>query len=165
MKTMDAIKYALNMGDFMTMKEIEGLAEAPLTHPGPNGGCHPMWVMGHLAYVEGKMREILFGEANPLEKWGSMFDSGTEAVGDSDRYPAFAEVVSVYREHHERNLALLDSLTEADLNKPTVKPPKGAEALLATFGQAFLFLAMHTACHRGQLADARRVTGLQPVFG
>jgi len=30
-----------------------------------NGGCHPLWVLGHLTMVEGMIPAALFGDKNP----------------------------------------------------------------------------------------------------
>jgi uncharacterized damage-inducible protein DinB len=64
-----------------------------------------------------------------------------------------------YLQLRERNLKILESLTEADLDKPTKAPPKGREREFATYGQSFLVLALHQAMHRGNLTDARRAVG------
>jgi hypothetical protein len=74
-------------------------------------------------------------------------------------YPAFAEVREKYLQLRERNLIILESLSEADLDKPTLAPPKGREREFATYGQSFLVLALHQAMHRDNLTDARRAVG------
>ena len=51
---------------------------------------------------------------------------------------------------------LLESLSDADLDKPTKAPPKGREREFATYGQSFLVLALHQMLHRSHVTDARR---------
>jgi hypothetical protein len=53
----------------------------------------------------------------------------------------------------------LESLSEADLDKPTKAPPKGLEREFATYGQSFLVLALHQTMHRGNPTDSRRAAG------
>jgi uncharacterized damage-inducible protein DinB len=100
--------------------------------------------------------EILFGEKNAAAEWQPYFGENSEPVADAKAYPPFAEVREKYRQLRERNLKLLDSLSEADLDKPTKTPPKGREKEFATYGQSFLVLALHQAMHRGNVTDARR---------
>ena len=100
--------------------------------------------------------QILFGEQNPAAKWAEYFGEGSEPVDDAAGYPLFAEVRDLYVRLREKNLALLESLSEADLDKPTVAPPKGREREFATFGSSFLVLALHQMIHRGHVTDARR---------
>jgi uncharacterized damage-inducible protein DinB len=116
-------------------------------------------VLGHLTLVEGSIPAILFGDKNPAAEWQQYFGEGTEPVADASAYPPFAEVRAKYRQLREKNLSILESLTEADLDKPTKVPPKGREREFATYGQSFLVLALHQTMHRGNVTDARRAAG------
>ena len=53
MQTKDAIKFALTVSNKAVLSVIDEMSGAPTTFPTPNGGCHPLWVLGHLALVEG----------------------------------------------------------------------------------------------------------------
>jgi hypothetical protein len=132
------------------------MSGAPTTFPTPNGGCHPLWVLGHLALVEGMIPATLFGEENPAARWHQLFGEQSEPVADPAAYPPFAEVRDMYVRLRARNLALLESLSESDLDKPTVAPPKGREREFATYGSSFLVLALHQMLHRSHVTDARR---------
>jgi DinB superfamily len=156
MQTKDAIKFALTVSNGAVLSVIDEMSGAATTFPTPNGGCHPLWVLGHLTLVEGMVPEILFGEQNAAAEWQPHFGENSEPVGDAKAYPPFAEVREKYRQLRERNLKLLESLSEADLDKPTKTPPKGREKEFATYGQSFLVLALHQAMHRGNVTDARR---------
>ena len=159
MQTKDAIRFALTLSHEGVMKVIDEMKDAPTTFPTPNGGCHPLWVLGHLTLVEGLIPEVLFGEANPAAKWGHLFGENTQPVADLRAYPSFTEVRDKYRQLRERNLQLLESLSEQDMDRPTKMPPKGREKEFATFGQSFLVLALHQALHRSHVTDARRAAG------
>jgi hypothetical protein len=156
MHTKDAIKFALGASNGAVLSVIDEMSEAPTTFPTPNGGCHPLWVLGHLTLIEGSIPAVLFGEANAVADWGRLFGQGTEPVADTSAYPPFAEVRAKYLQLRERNLQLLDSLSEADLDKPSLAPPKDREREFATYGSSFLVLALHQMLHRGQVTDARR---------
>jgi hypothetical protein len=156
MHTKDAIKFALTVSNGAVLSVIDEMSGAPTTFPTPNGGCHPLWVLGHLALVEGSIPAALTGEANPVAAWGRYFGEQSEPVADPAAYPSFAELREKYAQLRERNLQLLDSLSEADLDKPTVAPPKGREREFATYGTSFLTLALHQMIHRSHVTDARR---------
>jgi uncharacterized damage-inducible protein DinB len=97
----------------------------------------------------------LFGDQNPVAHWQKHFGEASEPVADAGAYRSFAEVRAKYQELRERNLKLLDSLTEEDLDKPT----KGREQEFATFGRSFLVLALHQTMHRSHVTDALRAAG------
>lgn len=156
MHTKDAIQFALTLSNHATLSVIDEMSTAPTTFPTPNGGCHPLWVLGHLTIVEGLIPEVLFGEKNPAADWQRFFGENSEPVADASAYPPFSEVRAKFVQLREQNLKLLDSLTEADLDKPVKAPPKGREREFATYGQSFLVLALHQALHRSHLTDARR---------
>jgi uncharacterized damage-inducible protein DinB len=158
MQTKDAIRFALTVSNGAVLSVIDEMSDAATTFPTPNGGCHPLWVLGHLTLVEGMIPEVLFGEKNAAADWQSHFGENSEPVSNAKAYPPFAEVREKYRQLRERNLKLLESLSEADLDKPTKAPPKGREKEFATYGQSFLVLALHQTMHRGNVTDARRAT-------
>ena len=156
MQAKEALKFALTGSDWAVLSVIDEMGDAPTTFPTPNGGCHPLWVLGHLTFVEGLIPEVLFGERNPVSEWQQYFGQDAEPVADANAYPPFEALRAKYRELREQNLKILDSLSEEDLDKPTKAPPKGREREFATYGQSFLALALHQMMHRSHVTDARR---------
>jgi hypothetical protein len=159
MHTKDAIKFALHLSNRVVLGVIDDMSDAATMFPTPNGGCHPLWVLGHLTLAEGMIPAAFFAEKNPAAEWQQYFGENSEPVADAGAYPPFAEVREKYLHLREQNLNLLESLSEADLDKPTKAPPKGREQEFATYGQSFLVLALHQTMHRGNLTDARRAAG------
>ena len=155
----DAIRLALNFSNDITLRSLDQIQDSPLTFPTAKGGCHPLWIAGHLALIEGMTHQLIAGGENPAADWAPLFAPDTKPTADASQYPAFAEVRARYVALRQKNLQLFDSLTEADLDKPTTNPPKGLEEHFSTYGKAFLTLAMHQMMHRGQLADAIRSAG------
>ncbi|HET6955119.1 MAG TPA: DinB family protein [Vicinamibacterales bacterium] len=156
MQTKEAIKFALTISNRALLNVIDEMSGAATTFPTPNGGCHPLWVLGHLTLVEGMIPAALLGEPNAAVDWAPYFGENSEPVADPAAYPPFAEVRARYVQMRERNLQLLDGLSESDLDKPTVAPPRGREQEFATFGRSFLVLALHQMIHRSHVTDARR---------
>jgi hypothetical protein len=66
MQTKDAIRFALTASDNAVMSVVDKMNDAATTFPTPKGGCHPLWVLGHLTLVEGMLPTVLFGEPNPV---------------------------------------------------------------------------------------------------
>lgn len=164
MKAIDVIRNAMAISDRATMQLIEDMRDAPLAQPTPCGGNHPLWVLGHITFIEAGMPAILFGEPHPLERWAPLFAPGSEPAPDASAYPPFDEVLAAYRDLRARNLQFLEQLGDAGLDRPTVSPPPGLEHVMRTAADAFLLMALHQMNHRGQVADARRAAGRKPVF-
>src|SRR5258708_10806403 len=143
MQMKDAIRFALTISNGSVLSVIDEMSDAATTFPTPNGGCHPLWVLGHLTLVEGAIPAALFAEKNSAADWQQYFGENSEPVADARAYPPFAEVRHKYLQLRERNLNILESLSEADLDKPPLAPPRGRAREFATYGQSFLLLALH----------------------
>ena len=159
MHTKEAIKFALTLSDRAVLSVIDRMSDDPTRFPTPNGGCHPLWVLGHLTIVEGTIPAVLFGDKNPVAEWQKHFGENSEPVDDPDAYPSFREIREKYVELRAKNLKLLESLSEDDLDKPAKAPPQGREQEFATFGRSFLTLALHQVLHRSHVTDALRAAG------
>jgi DinB superfamily len=94
----EAIQFALTASHRAVLSVIDKMSDAPTTFPTANGGCHPLWVLGHLAFVEGMIPTVLFGTPNPVAEWQKYFDENSEPVGNANAYPTFAEVRTKYLE-------------------------------------------------------------------
>ena len=160
----DTILFAMNGANGAVIPLIDDMSDAPFVQPTKNGGNHPLWILGHLTMVEGLVPKILYGEENKVEEWAPIFGIGTSVVTDASKYPPFPEVRAKYEALWQANLTLFESLTEADLDKPTKWQPPRLEKVMPSFGLTFLTLSLHKMSHRGQLADARRAAGRKPLF-
>ena len=164
MKAMDLIHGALTLSDGGLNALVADMRDAALTQPTEQGGNHPLWCLGHMAFVEGAVTQIITGEPNPVAQWAPIFGTGTTPKPNADLYPPFDEVLRVYREGRASTLKLLDRLGEAGLDrKPDNVPPVFEEAM-KTVGSSFMVIALHQMVHYGQIADARRVAGRKPLI-
>ncbi len=89
---------------------------------------------------------------------------GSKPSTDAAAYPPFAEVLGEFEKVRARTLSLLDSYTDADLDKPS-KAPDDCKEMFGTVGQCLACLYVHEGFHAGQVADARRAAGKTPVYG
>jgi hypothetical protein len=159
MNTKETIRFALTISNGAVLSKIDQMSDAATTFPTPNGGCHPLWVLGHLTMVEGMIPVVLYGDESPVAEWQKYFGENSEPTADASAYPAFAAVREKYQELRERNLKLLESLSEEELDRPAKAPPKGREQEFSTFGRTFLVLALHQMMHRSHVTDAIRAAG------
>jgi hypothetical protein len=164
MQSIDLIRDNLKKSRDRVLTRVEEMREHCVVFPSQNGGCHTLWVLGHLAYIEALVvRTFMLGEANPLAEWEEVFD-GAETSGDISQFPPFDEVLARCREVRESSIALLDSLSEDDLDKVSAKVPEGFEETVGTYRRCLQYVADHWYMHRGHLADARRAAGLERMW-
>ena len=159
MYTKAAIRFSLNLAEEAMFKSLAKIDDIPLTFPTEEGGCHPLWVLGHLAFVEGLAYEMLTGGENAAAEWAGLFAPDTIPTDKAAKYPSIERVRARYLHLRQMNLQFLDSLSDADLDKPTSWQPKGVEEHFGTYGKALLTLALHQMAHRGQISDAIRSAG------
>ena len=164
MQSIDLIRDNLAKSRDRVLARIEEMREHAVVFPTPNGGCHTLWTLGHLAYIELLVvRTFMLGASNPLAHWEDTFDSA-DTSGDVGRFPPFDDVLATCREVRESTLALLGTLTEDDLDTPSTQVPEGFEDTFRTYRLCLQYVADHWYMHRGQLADARRSAGIERMW-
>jgi hypothetical protein len=164
MQTIDLIRDNLKKSRDRVLARIEEMRDHSVVFPTPKGGCHTLWVLGHLAYIEALVvREFMLGEGNPLAEWEEVFD-GADTSGDIRQFPPFDQVLAKCREVRESTVALLDSLSEDDLDNVSANVPGGFEDTFGTYRLCLQYVADHWYMHRGHLADARRAAGLERMW-
>ncbi|MBA3315533.1 MAG: DinB family protein [Planctomycetaceae bacterium] len=163
MQAIELVRFALEMTDGSTLNLVQDMRDKSLTQPGPNGGNHPLWIMGHLCVVEGSLRKILYCEPNPVEHWTPIFGLGSTPQTDASVYPPFDEVVKTFHELRADTLRRLEALGNEGLDRTPIEIPPGFEDAMKTFGHTLLLIALHQMVHYGQIADARRAAGLKPL--
>jgi hypothetical protein len=125
MQSIDLLRLNLANSTTRTLAHVEDMRDPARVTPTPNGGGHTLWVLGHLATVEGLVtRRFMLGEDNPLATWEPIFD-GDEPPSDPDAYPGFDEVLATCRDQRAWRTAHLDGLVEADLDRVRDAAPDG----------------------------------------
>ena len=164
MESIDLVRENLVKSTDLVLRRIDDMRDHCVLFPTPNGGCHTLWVLGHLAYIEALViRTFMIGASNPLADWEATFD-GADVSGDASAFPAFDDVLATCRRIRAETMSLLDSLTESDLDRASAGAPDGYEDLFGTRRRCFQYAADHWYMHRGQLADARRAAGLERMW-
>ncbi len=165
MKATDLIRFQIQTSKKITAGLLADMLDMPLAFPTSNGGNHPTWVAGHLAYSESNLiHHVMLGNTNPLIEWKSLFGGGSEPTADADSYPALGDLLAKWDEVHAHTLQTLDSLSDADLEKPAANSPPGREDFIGTYGKVLSLVAMHPLMHRGQVSDSRRALGREKMM-
>jgi hypothetical protein len=164
MKALDLIHWALSMTDGAMNRLVSDMRDRPMTQPTSAGGNHPVWVLGHIAFIEGSVRHILNGEPNPVEHWGKLFAPGSQPSTDPGVYPSFDELLKTCRDLRAANLRQLQATGEAGLDAKPKNIPPGFEDVMASVGRTYVTIALHQMVHYGEICDARRAAGLKPLL-
>lgn len=165
MTAIDFIKLSLEMSKDWIMGLAADAKSVATTRPTPKGGNHPLWCLGHLVYAEGNLvHKYIKGEPNPMAEWEELFGQGTTPLDDASKYPSYDELLGKFEAVRADTMALLDTLTDADLDKPSHAEGEVAQ-WFGTVGQCLAAIPIHYGFHGGQIADARRAAGLPPLMG
>ncbi|TWT86882.1 DinB superfamily protein [Pseudobythopirellula maris] len=158
-------RYALQRTRQITEALIEVLDGDDWSHRVAPDTNSPLWIIGHLAWVDNRMAGRFRPErALDAEKvWGELFQFGTKPL-DAGEYPPIDEVLAVWRERRENLLAVFDEVSDEELDAPG--PPADAASPIPgapCAGYFFLFTSQHELLHTGQLTVVRRVLGHAPL--
>lgn len=164
MKAIDLIQWALEFTEAGLTRLVADMRDKPLTQPTSAGGNHPIWVLGHLAFVEGAIANIMLGVPNPVEHWEPIFGTGSQPTTNAADYPSFDELLTKYRELRAKNLKRLKEVGDTGLDAVPVNVPEPFKEVMTSIGKTYLLLTLHQNVHYGEICDARRVAGLKPLF-
>lgn len=165
MKAVDFVKLSIETSSGWIMGLAEDAKNIPFQRPTRNGGNHPLWILGHLAYSEGNLvSEWCQGVTNPVADWAEKFGMGSQPSDNADDYPPVEEVFAKLGEIRAATLAFVESLADEDLDKPS-HAEEAAREWFPTIGHCLAAVANHFCFHGGQLADARRAAGRDPLMG
>lgn len=164
MNTIEFIKMSLESSKGWAMGLIGDMKDAPLTQPTSSGGNHPLWVLGHLSRAESDLLDgFILGKPNRFPELESDFAMGSNPTTEASRYPSMEELMGKFEEVRAASLSHLDTLSEADLDKPSHAPEEFG-AFFGTVGACYAAMTTHVSFHAGQVADARRAAGRQPLM-
>ena len=167
MNTIDFIRMSMTASKEMSLALINDLKDEPLAQPTINGGNHAIWILGHLAYMESVMiHQMIKGKDTcTLAHHKEIFDAEGDPSTDPSLYPSFDQLFNDYDTARTETNAYLDSMSEADLQRPALGCPEEWKPHFGTVAQCLDFIAHHPSLHFGQLADIRKSLGRQRIFG
>ncbi len=163
MTAIEYIRMSLENAKGWSLGLINDMKDAPLTQPTPNGGNHPLWVLGHIVRAESDLLDgFILGQPNRFPEL-EMFAMGNEPSTDAAQYPSMDELLEKFEQIRAATLAHLDTLSDADLQKESYAPEEFGP-MFGTVGACFAAMQTHMMFHTGQVADARRAAGRKPLM-
>jgi hypothetical protein len=163
MDSREAIKASFVLPDFAWKSYIEDLSEDDLLIRVMPGINHIKWQIGHLIASEHSLIEAVCpGSMPPLpEGFAEAHSREKSSVDDPQAFPPKAEYLRVFHEQRAGTLAALDTLSDADLDRPS---PERIQRLGRNVGSIFAMQPTHWMMHAGQWAVLRRKLGKPPLF-
>ncbi|MEM6471843.1 MAG: DinB family protein [Planctomycetota bacterium] len=164
MDSIDLIHENLRRSESIVLSRVEDMRDHCFVSPTSRGGCHTLWILGHLAFIEGLVIfDFMRGEPNPLSHWQGSFD-GEDLPVEKAIDVTFDQAIIACRDMRSKTISLLETLEEPHLDRSGTEVPEGAEHLFGTYRRCFQYVADHWLMHRGQLADARRAAGISKMW-
>jgi hypothetical protein len=158
MNACEVLKVGLQMADFVSQAYLADLSDAELLQR-PHPQCnHINWQVGHIILSEHQMLEQCFPGKMPALPAGFEQQYARDAGGSDDpaRFATKEVLLRTYREQRDATLAVIDSLSDGDLERETgIHYAPTLASLLSIQGS-------HWLMHCGQWVVVRRALG-KPV--
>jgi hypothetical protein len=125
MPTLTLLRDLLRMTDEALTRITADLLDKPLQRPTARGGNHPLWIVGHIAFVEGAIRTVITGEPNPVGGWESRFGMGSTPAEGAEGMPSMEDVLARAHALRAENMALLERIGEGGVGAGSGEHPAG----------------------------------------
>jgi hypothetical protein len=161
MNAKDAIRMTISGSDMISQSYLADLSDADLMVRPVDGMNHMAWQLGHLIAAERRFVDKVKPGACPPLPAGFEEAHSKETISSNDhkKFRTKAEYLALWKAQREATLKVLDSLPEADLDKPG---PEEFRSFMPTVGSLFNMIGVHPLMHCGQWVAVRR-TGKKPV--
>jgi len=163
MNAREAIRLGIKQSDMVVRMYLGDLSDSDLLVRAVPGTNHIAWQLGHLlsssyqmlkTVAPGAVSALPEGFAEKYTAEGSKFDS-------PGAFHSKAVYLKLYDEHVASTMKALDSITDADLDKPS---PESMQSYAPTHGDLLTLQGSHWLMHAGQWAVIRRKLGKKPLF-
>jgi uncharacterized damage-inducible protein DinB len=163
MNAHDAIKAASVVPGFLWKTYIEDLTDEELLVRPVEGANHIKWQLGHvIASQVGLVESVCPGKLPALpEGFAAKYTKDTAQSDDPRAFDSKADLIRIAEEQNAAAMKALDSLSDADLEKPI---PEKYQMCGPTVAHLFTMLPAHWTMHAGQWAVTRRKLGKPPLF-
>jgi hypothetical protein len=160
----EVIRTALASTGPMLAMHLQGFTNAELfVRPTP-GANHLAWQIGHLIVAE---RSLVLGQLPSAEMpslpegFAASYKSDAAKLDGPEGFETLAEYLALFSAMRAGSIAAITTLTDADLDRPTVGPLAG---FAPTLGGVLLLVANHALLHCGQITVVRRLLGKPVLF-
>ncbi|MBX7254807.1 MAG: DinB family protein [Candidatus Hydrogenedentes bacterium] len=122
------------------------------------GKAHPMWLIGHLTNtINTVVIQWMLGKNSLVprgfsRKFAPDFAGGSPITNQASDYPAWEEVLGLYKQIMDCALENLAELNDSDLELPLKgEMPEGLRSFFSSNGRTLAIMASHDSYHRGQI--------------
>jgi hypothetical protein len=124
-------------------------------------GANPLaWQLGHIACTQDMVYSLFTGKPGVVpEAVRSLCGTSSPAPTEGTRFPPMAELWGLLERTQANVLQLIETASDADLDKPPVKP----HPFFHTLGQSVYTIATNEAYHTGQVGVIRKALGKKPI--
>jgi hypothetical protein len=164
MRGVDAVRTALQSTQQLVTWFLSDLSDGDLVVRPTPGANHIAWQLGHLIQSE---RDLITSDV-PQAKYPDLpagFAGRHNKESATKESPADfctrAEYVELFTRTRKATIAALETLSDADLDRPTVGSMK---KFVPTLGGLFLLVSNHALMHGGQFSVVRRKLGKPVLF-
>ncbi|MEW4489478.1 DinB family protein [Thalassoglobus sp. JC818] len=156
----EALKISMDTGELVALTFLEDLSDEEMMLRPATGSNHINWQLGHLILSEHKFIKQINAEAVPdlPEDFDTKYSREAATIDNPNMFSKKEELLRIYREQRAASKALLEQMTDDDLDRPT-----GID-YAPNFGALFAMLGSHQMMHVGQWAVVRRQLGRAPLI-
>lgn len=157
------IKNELNLPSHVVHSYLDDLTDDDLFIRPHEKANHIAWQLGHLIASENQLNNMVCPDSMPPLPQGFTEKHSKETATSDDR-AAFCtkdEYLKAMAEQRAGTFALLDRLTDEDLEKPA---PEKIQTLGPTVGAVIAAQSAHWMMHAGQWVIVRRQLGKEAMF-
>lgn len=163
MSIAEHIKAVLQLPTFVAQGYLQDLTDEDLMRRPVENANHIAWQWGHLISSEHDLNNMVCPDSMPAlpEGFAEKHNKETASNDDPADFCTKEEYLSAMEEQRAGTLALLDTLSDEDLQKPS---PEKLQQLGATVGAVIAAQSAHWMMHAGQWVIVRRQLGKEALF-
>ena len=163
MSIAEHIKSSLDLPTFAMKAYLEDLTDEDLMKRPAETANHIAWQLGHLVVSENQIIEMVFPNTMPAlpEGFAEKYTKETASIDDPAAFHSKEEYLKLFDEQRAGTLAVLATLSDEDMSKPTPEP---IQKFASNVGCLFSGQGAHRLMHAGQWIISRRQLGKGPMF-
>lgn len=157
------IKNELNLPTFTVQAYLQDLTDEDLFRRPVENANHIAWQLGHLIAAEHNLNNMVCPGSMPAlpDGFAEKHNKDTANIDDPRQFCSKAEYLKLMNEQRAGTLALLDKLSDAELEKPSPEP---IQKFGPTVGAVIAGQSAHWMMHAGQWVIVRRQLGKNAIF-
>lgn len=157
------IKAELQLPTFVVQSYLKDLTDEQLFIRPHERANHIAWQLGHLIEAEHNLNDMVCPNSMPSLPEGFAEKHSKETAGSDDQTAFYTkhEYLQLMEEQRAGTMALLDKLSDEELEKPS---PEKIQKFGATVGGVIAGQSAHWMMHAGQWVIVRRQLGKEANF-